>query len=62
VGEIAQEIRRVTRDKQPYDPDSFKHELIEIFVYLIQASTALKMDLEKEYYRKMKLNEARFLK
>jgi len=62
VGEIAQEIRRILRDKQAYDPEAFKGELIDMFVYLIQASMALKMDLEKEYYRKMELNEARFLK
>jgi len=62
VGEIAQEIRRILRDKQPYNPEAFKHELIDMFGYLIQASMALKMDLEKEYYMKMKLNEARFLK
>jgi len=28
----------------------------------IQASIALKMDLAKEYYKKMKMNEQRFLK
>jgi len=62
VGEIAQEIRRILRDKKPYDPEAFKHELADIFVYLIQASIALKMDLAQEYYEKMKMNEQRFLK
>ena len=62
VGEIAQEIRRILRDKKPYDAKAFKHELMDIFVYLIQASIALKMDLAHEYYEKMKLNEQRFLK
>ncbi len=62
VGEIAQEIRRILRDKKPYDPEAFKHELMDIFVYLIQASIALKMDLVREYYEKMKINEQRFLK
>jgi len=61
VGEIAQEIRRILRDKKPYDPKAFKHELMDIFVYLIQASMALKMDLVQEYYEKMKINEQRFL-
>jgi len=62
VGEIAQEIRRILRDKEPYNPKAFKHELADIFVYLIQASMALKMDLAQEYYEKMKMNEQRFLK
>jgi len=62
VGEIAQEIRRILRDKKPFEPEAFKHELVDIFVYLIQASIALKMDLAQEYYKKMKLNEQRFLK
>jgi len=62
VGEIAQEIRRILRDKKPYDPEAFKQELADIFVYLIQASMALKIDLAQEYYEKMRVNEQRFLK
>ena len=62
VGEIAQEIRRILRDKQPFEAEAFKTELVDIFVYLIQASMALKMDLVEEYYKKMKINEKRFIK
>lgn len=62
VGEIAQEVRRILRDKKPFDPEAFKQELADIFVYLIQASMALKIDLAQEYYEKMKMNEQRFLK
>lgn len=62
VGEIAQEIRRILRDKKPYDPEAFKTELVDIFVYLIQAAMALKMDLVEEYYEKMKINEKRFIR
>ena len=62
IGELAQEIRKILRDKKPCDPEAFKHELADIFVYLIQASMALKMDLAQEYYEKMKINEQRFLK
>ncbi len=62
VGEIAQEVRRILRDKEPFNSEAFKQELIDIFVYLIQASIALKMDLAQEYYKKMKMNEQRFLK
>ncbi|MFX0121971.1 MAG: hypothetical protein ACFE9A_21470 [Candidatus Hodarchaeota archaeon] len=62
VGEIAQEIRKILRDKKSFDPEAFKHELVDIFVYLIQASVALKMDLAEEYYKKMEINKQRFLK
>ncbi|MFX1513885.1 MAG: hypothetical protein ACFFCQ_14975 [Promethearchaeota archaeon] len=61
VGEIAQEVRKILRDKKPFNSNVFKSELIDIFVYLIQASMALKMDLVDEYYKKMKVNEQRFL-
>ena len=62
VGEIAQKVRRILRDKKPYNPEAFKHELADIFVYLIQASIALKMNLAQEYYEKLKMNEQRFLR
>jgi NTP pyrophosphatase (non-canonical NTP hydrolase) len=61
VGEIAQEIRRVLRDKKPFQAGAFKTALVDIFVYLIQAAMALKMDLAQEYYEKMKMNKKRFL-
>jgi len=38
-----------------------KHELIDIFVYLMQACMALNMDLEKDYLEKVKYNEKRFI-
>jgi len=62
VGEIAQEVRKILRDREPLELEAFKQELVDIFVYLIQASIALKMDLGQEYYKKMKMNEQRFLK
>lgn len=61
VGEVAQETRKILRDKQPFEPQAFKDEFIDIFVYLIQASMALNMDLEREYYLKMEKNKQRFL-
>jgi NTP pyrophosphatase (non-canonical NTP hydrolase) len=39
-----------------------KHELMDVFVYFMQACMALNVDLEKEYLKKMKYNEERFLK
>jgi len=62
VGEMAQETRRILRDKKPFEPEAFKTELVDIFVYLIQAAMALKMDLVEEYYEKMKMNEKRFIR
>ncbi len=32
VGEIAQEVRKILRDRQPFDPRAFRQELIDIFV------------------------------
>jgi len=62
VGEIAQEVRKILRDGEPFKSEAFKEELVDIFVYLIQAAIALKMNLAQEYYNKMKTNEERFLK
>jgi NTP pyrophosphatase (non-canonical NTP hydrolase) len=55
-------VRKILRDGEPFKPEAFKEELVDIFVYLIQAAIALKMDLAQEYYKKMKTNEERFLK
>jgi NTP pyrophosphatase (non-canonical NTP hydrolase) len=62
IGELAQEVRKILRDKKPFNSKVFKHELMDIFVYLIQACMALKMDLVKEYFEKMKINEQRFIR
>lgn len=42
-------MRKILSDGEPVDPGVFKHELVDIFVYLIQPSIALKMELAQEY-------------
>jgi NTP pyrophosphatase (non-canonical NTP hydrolase) len=61
LGEIARARKEFLRDKQKFDAHALKHELVDLFVYLMQGSMALNMDLEKEYKRKMRTFKTRFL-
>ena len=61
LGEISRIRKQYYRDKQPLMIKELKHELIDIFVYFMQACMALDMDLEKDYIEKIKYNEERFL-
>jgi len=62
LGEFSRARKEFFRDKKRFDPDALKHELVDMFVYLMQACMALNMDLEEEYKRKMRSIEQRFLK
>jgi NTP pyrophosphatase (non-canonical NTP hydrolase) len=62
LGEISRVRKQHYRDKQSFVVEELKHELMDIFVYFMQACMALNVDLEKEYLKKMKYNEERFLK
>ena len=61
LGEIARARKEFLRDKQKFDAEALKHELVDLFVYLMQGSMALDMDLEKEYKKKMQTFKTRFL-
>ena len=61
LGEIARIRKRALRDKQTLEMDSLKKELVDIFIFLMQGCMALKMDLEREYLRRMESNKQRFL-
>lgn len=37
-----------------------KEELVNIFIYVIKGAELFNMNLEEEYFKKMKLNEERF--
>ncbi len=39
---------------------ALKDEIVDLFVYLLQACIALDMNLEEEYLRKMRESERRF--
>jgi len=60
LGEVSRVRKQVLRDKQGFNVKALKQEMVDLFVYLIQACMALDMDLEKEYLRKMKESEGRF--
>ena len=62
LGEFSRVRKEFLRDKQGFDTDALKHELVDMFVYLLQACMALKMDLEEECKRKMRNNEQRFFR
>jgi NTP pyrophosphatase (non-canonical NTP hydrolase) len=62
LGEISRVRKQYYRDKQSLVKEELKHELMDIFVYFMQACIALNVDLEKEYLKKMRYNEERFIK
>jgi len=61
LGEISRIRKQFYRDKQSFMVEELKHELIDIFVYFMQACMALDLDLERDYLEKMKWNEKRFI-
>lgn len=70
VGEFCNLVKKVTRKfkskgKLPSEKEweELKEELVDIFIYVIKGAAELfNMNLEEEYFRKMKLNEERFKK
>lgn len=60
LGELSRARKQFLRDKQVLDINALRHELVDIFVYFIQACMAVNMDLEKEFLRKKELDEGRF--
>jgi len=60
LGEVSRVRKQFLRDKRSSDLKALKDEIVDLFVYLIQASMALKMNLEEEYLRKMSEGEERF--
>jgi NTP pyrophosphatase (non-canonical NTP hydrolase) len=61
LGEISRVRKRYYRDKQTLVSEKLTHELMDVFVYLMQACMALNIDLEKEYLKKLEYNKERFL-
>lgn len=61
LGEIARVRKQYHRDKQAFVVEHLRHEMADVFVYLMQGCMALSMDLELEYLNKLKDNEERFL-
>lgn len=60
LGEVARVRKQVLRDKQDLSVQALKDEIVDLFIYLLQACMALDMNLEEEYLRKMRESERRF--
>jgi len=60
LGEVSRVRKQFLRDKQDLDVNALKHEMVDLFVYLMQACMALDMNLQEEYMRKMEESEERF--
>jgi NTP pyrophosphatase (non-canonical NTP hydrolase) len=60
LGEISRIRKQYYRDGKSLAVEELKHELMDIFVYFMQACMALNVDLEEEYLKKLKYNEDRF--
>ena len=60
LGEFSRERKQLLRDKKGLDLNALRYELVDIFVYFLQACMAVNMDLEKEFLSKKKLDEGRF--
>lgn len=66
VGKFSDILKRIMREWMvrgvlPEDQmtRTLRSELVDVFIYTIIASSALQMDLEKEYFEKMRMNEVR---
>ena len=69
VGEFANVVKKIARNYETLreKPDKkfiekLKEELTDCFIYIIILGNLLKIDLEKEYLRKMQFNKKRFEK
>lgn len=62
LGEISRVRKRFLRDKQSLDVSTLRKEMVDIFIFAMQGSMCLKMNLEKEYIGRMTHNKERFLK
>ncbi|MFB0502643.1 MAG: hypothetical protein ACETWE_02315 [Candidatus Bathyarchaeia archaeon] len=54
LGEICEIRKETERDRQILDIEDLKEELVDIFIYLMQACMAANMDLEEGCLMKMK--------
>jgi len=60
LGEVSRVRKQFLRDKRSLNVEALRHEMVDLFVYLMQACMALNMNLEAEYMLKMKESEERF--
>lgn len=67
-GEFSNVVKKILREFEhdgstnPEHVKKLEDEITDVFIYVVVASLLLGIDLEKEYFRKMKINEERFQK
>jgi len=62
LGEISRVRKKFLRDRLNLDTATLKKEFVDLFIFAMQGSMALKMNLEEEYNQRMRHNEKRFLR
>lgn len=68
IGEFANLVKKARRrfvslNELPSSDqyEKMKEEIVDVFIYILKvAGQTLDMDLEKEYFKKMKINDGRF--
>ena len=62
LGEISRVRKKFLRDGLNLDTATLRKEFVDLFIFVMQGSMALKMNLEEEYNQRMKHNELRFIR
>lgn len=62
LGEISRVRKKFLRDGLPLDTATLRKEFVDLFIFVMQGSMALKMNLEKEYNQRMRHNELRVIR
>ena len=62
LGEISRVRKKFLRDGLNLDTATLRKEFVDLFIFVMQGSMALKMNLEEEYNQRMRHNEKRFIR
>lgn len=69
VGEFANIAKKIKLDLKTLEEDSadkylsaMKEECVDMFIYFLRISAHIGIDIEKEYLKKLSINEKRFIK
>ena len=64
IGEVSNLAKKMVRGDFPLHSkkDELAEELTDVFIYLIKLFNQLEINIEEEYFKKMRKNESRFKK
>lgn len=62
LGEISLVRKKFLRDGLNLDISTLRKEFVDLFIFVMQGSMVLKMNLEDDYNQRVKHNEQRFIK